>query len=419
MQLHTKNTQVPERIEKEYTLVSLPLAGYRLTLETLAAHTHPSHLRKRTWDRPDVQFDNWQEGTMEFRLTWRSQSQRFLLRVLPGQLLVGCSCQSREPELCLHAGKALQSFIWYSGEDCFENCRPGGEVAIAFEHRKYFTITWSFYRFYVSPKKDLGRVYIPGTCRQGWLTKSLPTPSTISAEGSHTKTASYIIVAFHRKEMLPVLIPCMGTLSKDGRFIKSFEPFFSATKKEYDHLLTEDQKALNQLCYQMWQAAETLPGTVLEEGRTENRAKEEILFNLWKRAFSGLLSQSHVYSYRAYRKRELKAKPEKKKIQKIHPCMGQPSLGFTLRQREDFYLLTGTARTSGGRLIPHFDAGLPFFLCERDNIYFLSSLNDAIVANRIRKTDHKMTVFKEHFPVFEKEVLQELERVYPVKRLQR
>ncbi|HEV7330110.1 MAG TPA: hypothetical protein VGN63_03645 [Flavisolibacter sp.] len=412
-----QNKQNPEGIEKGSILHSLPLTDYLLTAETLAAHTHASHLRKRTWDRPDISFIDWQDGALKLQLTWRSLSHRLTINVQAGQLLVGCNCQSEEGAICLHAYKALQSFLHYRGEDCFKKYRPGGEVAVAFQHRSYFDIAWRFYQLSVTAKKNLGTVYVPGKCRPGWLTTLFPSTPSCLQQGPHTKTACYFIVASDRKEMLPVLIPCMGTLSKDGRFIKSFEPFFSGTKKEYDHLLTTAQKALNLLCYRLWQAAESLPGTLLETGGPKDMEKGETVFYLWKQVFRFLFSQAHVFVYTVWRRRELKAKPEKKSVKKVQPCPGHPFIAFVLRKQDGFYQLTQTAKTCQGRPIPHFDAGLPFFLFEKDSIYLLSSLKDAVIANRMHRSGNKMTIFMEQYPAFREEVLQELEKHYSLSTL--
>lgn len=388
---------------------TIPLDGYRLSPEALAAHTHPTYLRKRSWDHANIEFIDWVDGGLELLLTRRPFIYRCWLSVQPGQLQVRCSCQPEEDGvLCLHAYKALQGFIVHRGDDCFERYRPGGPVAIAFTHRACYNIQWNHYQLYVRPKSALGEVYIPGTSQPRWAVRRAAPAPPQNAAAPPAKTACYFIIQSARRELLPVLVPCMGTPGKGGSFIKWFDPFFSGTKKEYDQLLTPEQKALNLLCYHLWQAAEALPGTAPDDGGPEMQEQMDRLFHLWQQAYCALPAQPHVYVYNLWRRRELKGKPERKKTRKIQPCPGQPGLQFRLAQQEDLYQLTASAHTAAGRPLADWDASLPFFIMENDKLYLLASLKQALIANWVYQTGNRVTIFKELYPAFEKEVLQEL-----------
>lgn len=395
--------------------VVLPLENEALTPAVLFQYTPPVYHRKRAWDRPAIGFLSYLSGQLALQVTWRSFAYRLTIAVTTDHLMVGCSCGKEEQGLCLHAFKALQSMVLCRGEKVFERYVPGREVDIACRHPELFRTHWSFYCLKVMPKRDLGTVYLPDENRPAPRTGARCYPDTAPAVTLSRQVICYFIIESKRKERLPVLIPCTGQLTKNGDSIKRLDPFFSGTKKENDALLTEDQRVLNLLCFQIWQAAEELPGDIPDQETMLMSAKLCSFFGLWKQAFSFLHCQKWVCRYPVWRQRELRGQPEKKRMKPVRPCTGYPAPAFHLRKGKYFYQLTGTARHPQGRLLHPFDSSLPFFLLQKEKLYFLENLQDAAVVHWMHRQKNKLTVFPEQYPAFEKAVLKWLGKWYEIK----
>lgn len=156
--------------------------------------------------------------------------------------------------------------------------------------------------------------------------------------------------------------------------VKFFDHFISGTQKKYDEYLTEEQRALNLLCYEMWQLAENLPVSFIKEPIAEQE-KIAALFDLWRKAFSLLQNQQYVFQYGLYWKREMKGKPSKQRVDKIEVRTETPRLQFHLSDRGDIYQLQLKASIKG-RLHDNFFTDYLFFIRDEDTVYLLQSLKD-------------------------------------------
>jgi hypothetical protein len=251
-------------------------------------------------------------------------------------------------------------------------------VETALAHGRYFRSRSTGCDLYMHPLKELGTVY--GLADKLDLPEfnrvlSLPACKPLGYEEGNNKVLAYILVENSRNDLLPFLLPCMGTTTKWGKSIKSFEHFLSGAQKEYDALLTDDQKTLNRICFEMFQLAEELPGLLKQEGDNKELVA---LFGLWQKALPLLKRQGFVYHYMYYWKTELRGRPEKEKLYRISMPDERPQIYFELVEHKAFYRLH-IRMAIGRKPVKEFNARTPFFILSDARVYLLNGLQDAAV----------------------------------------
>lgn len=393
---------------------------YELCVGQLNAHV-PYRLKTKKWRWPKMDFLRYNNNELSLKISSESESFFLTLNFYKQHMGVSCSCQTAEDgRLCLHAYKLLQRLVLH--RYCFfSKFRPGGEVDFALAHKRYFSVRWEYDDLRIRKKNFTGKLYVP--CKEPSLSQF---EQAVQRAGSKKEigrqsdlVVCYFLLESRRKIILPFIVPCLGTLNKAGTAIKGFHQFLSGTQREYDHLLTEDQRVLNLLCLQLYKAAEALPGTLLDNEKPIEEEKFQQWIKLWKQGISFLQNQPFVFHCPLWWQRELKGKPVKSHVRKIKCCSDEPTIGFTLIQKEEIALLQLTAREPQGRPFKKFDTDLPFFIQADDTFYFLSSLKDAAIAEWMEEEGPVITVFKEHYRQFEKEILQPLKQYYKIDIRQR
>ncbi|MBN9383569.1 MAG: hypothetical protein J0H74_22615 [Chitinophagaceae bacterium] len=190
-------------------------------------------------------------------------------------------------------------------------------MEIAANHSKYFDRKVTDQGIDVRPKSNLDSVYQSADKMEGVpFSEVLKLPPAPSERKTRDTVITYILVSHFRNKYLTFLLPCLGILNKSRDNIKAFYYFISDTEKEYDLFLTDDQRTLNKLCYEMWRQVETQAGSLLE-GEPEQERSPAGIFGLWEKAMPLLLQQEFIYSYGLYNKRELKEKPQRTRIERI------------------------------------------------------------------------------------------------------
>lgn len=406
----------PRLASDPYTL-SLGAEPYILTEEMIQSNTDDHTKRKRDWSFPAIKFISFKKGKLELKISSENTSWQLHIGVKEDQLQVSCSCGTEVPMLCRHAYKVFGQMTGFDDRtDYFVKFRPGGMVDIAFKHRKYFTTQLYGTDPALIPNPELNSVYTLED-RVDWshLPNLLNLPvhkKYASPAAGDDKAICYIVVDSYRKELLPFLVPCLGKLNKAGTAIKGFDKFISGTQKEYEAMLTDDQRTLNKLCFEMYRLVEKQPGSLFAD-ETIEPASLIAIFDYWKKVFSLLQHQPFVYSYTIYRQRDLKYQPSKSRISPVHIMNDTPALHFHLADKGVLFGLTLNA-TVQGKLLKNAGTDTFFFLCQGENLCLLSSVRDAAIAEWMNKSGGCISIFKEHFKEFENSYLKQIRESYPV-----
>jgi hypothetical protein len=395
--------------------IQLTEEPYLFSKEMLKRDTDIRVQRKRDWHYPKLEFVSFNDGTLKLNNIHEERSFELTIIIHPDELKVSCNCGTEVETLCFHAYKALERLTWFGSTFFFKDYQPGGMVEIAIKYSRYFNIRRFPTSLDVNPKPELNTVYqMSGNVNLSSLNRVLQMPASRQVVPAKMKDAvfTYIIVCHFRSKWPPFLLPCIGYLNKAGTYVKFFGNFISGAQKQYDEYLTEDQRTLNQLCYEMCQLAENLPGSFLEEPITEH-GKMNALFELWEKAFSLLQYQPYVFKCYLYTKRELKGKPSKQHLDLIEIKTEKPLLQFYLSDRQDFFQLQLKAAVKN-RVLEHFFTDHSFFIKDDREIYLLPSLRDAAIVEWMESCDNSITIFKEHFNQFERDFLNPLRENYSV-----
>jgi hypothetical protein len=409
----TATSRSPLRNAAESFAIPLTDSPYLLSRQMLRDATDIGVQRKRDWCFPQLEFISLTNGTLKLNNTSNDRSYELTVTIEPDKLLVSCSCGIEVNTICHHAYKALERLMWSGSTLFFYDYKPGGLVEAATAYSRYFTIRDTELGLQVEAKPGLGTVYQltdkidMATFNQlQFLGGSSQIPLT-SMKGT---ALVYILVDNYRDHLPPFLLPCIGYPNKAGTEIKRFDYFISGSQKRYDEFLTEEQKTLHLLCYQMWQLAESLPGTLLNQPNS-CADKMNQLFQWWQQVFPLLQNQSFVYRYDLYWKKELKRNPSRQRLDRIEIRTERPVLQFLLFDRGDMYQLKLQVCVKGSIIEDPAMEHL-FFIRDTDTLYLLSSLKDAAMVEWMYKHDNCITVFKEHFSPFEQDILISLQKNY-------
>ena len=409
--LSPANTGFFRNAAEPYT-INLTGRAYILSGEMLKDQTDPRVQRKRGWYSSNLDFISFENSELKLLNSYAGYSYELTVSLHPSSLQLSCSCGLEVETLCVHIYKVLEKLTWFDETSFFRNYQPGGIVEIATRYPRYFTKS----RLDINPKHELNTVYqISGKLNLENFKQSLSFQGSGSlSPGLVKETAlTYIIVDTYRNELFPFLLPCLGYLDKAGTLPKGFDSFISGTQKQYDSLLTEEQRTLNSHCYEMWRLAQNLPGSLLNEP-VDEPSKLHDLFDLWQQAIPLLYNQSFIYTYCMFWKRELKHKPEKRKLERVEISPATPSIRFLLLDRGDIFQLHIRVFIKE-QVLESYCADHLFFIKSGEQIHLLSSLKDAAVIEWMDSCNNCITVFKEHFVEFEQEILVPLRENYPVK----
>jgi hypothetical protein len=394
-------------------IIHLTEEPYLLRKEMLKQDTDLSVQRKRDWKYPSLKFISCKNGTLKLLNIHQEKSYEMTVIVLPTQLQVSCNCGSEVETICHHVYNALDSLMFMDYTRFFEQYQRGGLVEIATSHKKYFTITETNKSLEILPRGEIKPLYhLTDKLKLNDFTTVMDLPGASQTPVTKMKDAAltYIIIDAYKDLFPPFLLPCIGYLNKAGTEVRRFDNFISGTEKKYDPYLTEDQKALNRLCYEMWQLAESMNGSFYKES-VADLEKLKILLELWQHAFTLLQHESFTYLYCLYWKRELKRRPSRQQVDRIEIKPEKPVFQFQLLDREQVFQLQLKLivknRSLENPMLDHM-----FFVREQENIYLLNSLKDAGLTEWFNKTNNCITVFKEHFDEFEKQILNPLRENY-------
>jgi hypothetical protein len=392
--------------------------SYIITSEILQIQVDTRMYRKTSWYFPTLKFVSFEQGTLKLLNSHRNVSYEMAILIEKDKLYVSCSCGLQVETICVHTFKALERIIWIGKTDYFEKYRPKGLVDMGTVHKRHFDIKKTDLGLDISPKPSLGHVFQLSDKFQGVNFKDiLNYPKAVKAHNTEINVTelTYILMDSSRHKWLPFLLPCLGILNKAGTAIKGFYNFINGTGKDYDSYLTDEQKALNVICYEMWQQVKSRSGSIIKNEEPQNNFLLPI-YGLWERAVSFLFKQPFIYKYYFYNKRELKRSPGKKRLRKISIGRESPQLCFQLIDKDSYYQLKLIVQINGNET-RDFNSDITLFISKNQIVYLLSSLRDAAIVEWMREYGNCITIFKEHFSEFETEILNQLSSDYPVKRV--
>lgn len=405
-----------QRNASEPFTIHLKDGPYTLTRESLWEQVNASLPRKRKWPFPHLKFISFEDSCLKLLNTWNGISFETTIGIEADKLHVSCNCGSAVDTLCLHAYRALEHLTGYIYRNPLGQYAPKGLFETATAHKKYFNIKASSTGLDITPKYYLGTVYplftdvgdanLPTILR-------LPGDPAPKKDETHDKGLAYILAYSSQNEYLPFLIPCVGSLNKDRTMIKSFHHFVNEPDKGSELFLTEDQENLNKICFEMLKEAENLSGESLNSTEPLQVSSLQTLFNLWKEAIPLVMRQDFVYIYYLYYIKELKGRPARNRIRKVNIRGEVPRLHFKLRKKTSFYQLHMNASIRG-EYLKNIEWHPAFFITQWQDVYMLSSLRDSGVVKWMSDSDNCISVFEEHFDDFSKDILQPLQKDYPV-----
>ena len=418
MSIHKKKTGsngLPLRNAAEFYIIALP-AEYLLTAVTLVNCMDKKSLQQAKTIYPAIKLLSFTNGIAAFENKIDKTTFILSIKVAPSTLEVACSCDTAVESICIHAFKAMDRLVYYDEPRNLKRFMPGGAAEIVVENRRYFETKPGLSNMF-KPRPTLGSVYgIKEPLADHRIEDVLSLPAAPSGKAVVKENSMcYIMMYSRRNPLLPFLLPCMGKLNKAGNTIKSFGNYLSGIQKEYDAMLTAEQRELNCICLELYKQVEKLSHELIQEDMNYNETSGLCtVFTLWKIAIP-LLVKQHCYLHPYFQKRQLKGKPFHNWMVKINIQETVPSIGFKLTDKGAFYQLE-MKPVINGKTINEFEMPDTFFMMEKQHVYMLASVRDAAVAEWMMKSKNRITIFKKHFAQFESSFLKPVEKYYTVKR---
>jgi hypothetical protein len=419
--LAKKKTQ-PTILPADTFFYAIPLTEgpLRLTRTMLEQHYLLPKGRKLYYGN-SVEYISYQYGmvTVESKLFGRPV-ETLHLHGEPETLHIACSCGMPGGTLCVHAYIGLYNMAWTDILNLKEFYWPLYDTNEQLQ-RKYLDVLVSKRFIHVEPQPQLGNLFRPVVGFAGSSTFSLPVsamPRTDLLQGNRQVMA--FCIGYGRMDhllcQLPVLIPCLATTSLDNKSLVSFE------EHPLDNSFVPGNVDVTASQLQLINIAAELYALVNVRGRrsyhpelADNRALKAAVLQLWEKALPFLALEPFTCAYTPIR---LRFRGGKAGIQKreIKPCRFstlRPELYFVLKEQKDHYYLSAALALNGAAF--PFDCKTQLFAMDKAGCCYLMTTGDADdLLNWVYASNNRLTVLKEHFTLFEDNLLRQLSEHYPV-----
>ena len=405
----------PCRNSKEPGTIFLRKGDYILTEADLKKQVDKSLFKSRIWFFPRLEFISFQKSCLSLVNRSGKSSYELQITISPGSLQLTCSCGVQTGSLCIHAYRALERMTWYGQADFAGLQRSGALFALAARHGKYFEISAGDRGFTITADKKLGGVFqLPGNTPEIPMDKILALTGSNynSAEAPMSKVLTYFLLYSRRQKFMPFLAPCFGVPNKSGQGIRGFCRFEGPPGDQPDPALLPWQLKLLATSRRIRELTREKTGKLLEWLSTEELYLSPLL-GVWQEAFQQLSVQPYVFGYPLWGLEELNHVPTKSRIEKISVVAEPPSLRFVLEDLGPFFQLRLSLLIRGTTLKGYEIPGL-FFISHNHQFYLAGCVRDAAMMAWMDLAGGKITIFKEQFSDFEKQVLLPLRSCYPL-----
>lgn len=340
------------------------------------------------------------------------KERKVILNISRDKLQVSCKCKSAEGRLCAHGYHALHDLCW-NNKKFFTIFEPGNLVSVALENKNIFHINYSNPNEFIVPDKSLGHLYDFKKIETTEL-KQLSALPALAIPAKETELVWLLIYSQYRwQNYLPVLVPVNGTFDKAGKNIKSFGKGFANITK--DLLSTPGRQQLYKLSEALYAPVK---GKHLFEREDLLSGEKPIAenFKQWEQALPLLCEQSFIFKYDlAHPRYFMKQPPRRKYLEQITISPERPQLQFELKDKGNYYQLSLQYLVRGVPIKSPVEDAV-FFVCAGAQYYLLASLRDAAMVQWMSGFANLISVLKQGFTEFEKEILQEIEVTYTVVR---
>ena len=392
----------------------------RLTRPMLEQHYLLPKGRKLYYGN-QVEYISYQYGiiTVESKLSGRPV-ETLHLHAEPETLHIACSCGMPGGTLCVHAYIGLYNMAWTDILNLKEFYWPLYDTNEQIQ-RKYLDVLVSKRFIHVEPQPQFGNLFRPVVGFGGSNTFSLPasaTPKTDMLQGNRQVMA--FCIGYGRMDhllcQLPVLIPCLASTSADNSTLVSLEELpLDGTSTIRDADVNASQLQLIGIAADLYRLVKVFGKGSYQPELAEHRALKAAVLQLWEKALLLLALEPYTCAYTPIRMRFRRGKAglQKKEIKSCRFSTLRPELYFVLKEQKDHYYLS-TALALNGAAFP-LDRKTQLFAMDMVGCFYLMNTADADdLLNWIYTSNNRLTVLKEHFTLFEDNLLRQLSERYPV-----
>lgn len=388
-------------------------SGQRLTREILTEHFPVPKGRKAHWGI-HTEYKGFKNGLVSVEVKAPDNSLNMLfLHVGLTELEVACTCGMPEAKLCYHAYMGLHSiatefdrFYW-----------PGFTED---EHTKNKFLITEVTKNWISvkPKAKYGNIFKSnlGFKHDNELSIKDSAKAEIVVSGGQEAIAYCLAynVGSRSNLILPIIIPCLGTTSKNNKEVLSFKQFGRADKPIANISYTPNQEMLNAISNRQHTIAKAYDDLAHEEKKRELANLKANMLALWEQAIPLLLNEKYNYGYYTYWLKYLRDKPRKADIRDCRYSLERPVLSFALKYHQDHFSLAAVLSIDGNPLKFDYKPHLFVFEETTELCYLMASVQDDNLLMWLLANNNRLTILKEHFNEFHERLLAMVSAYYTV-----
>ncbi|QES88689.1 hypothetical protein [Rhizosphaericola mali] len=330
--------------------------------------------------------------------------------ISPQHVDIHCSCFSSEPIFCYHIFSVLWE-VTYSKRDFFKIFEPSNLIEIVVKNPKLFHKNMNNSKNFIMPDVSLGALYEMDEIEKLKIA-NIPQAKTTTPPIHPSKRLAWLMVYSESRAYttFPVIVPILELLNKKGVSLQRFEKGFEGI--EVDNFKLLDQKRLYTICQEMITNTKKQSECYYKDLYEVSDVFVKCFHN-WQDILPIISKEKYIYHFPIARIRYyINQKPMPKYIHEIQISDEPVDLLFTLKNKGSYYQLSLSFTTNGKIIFNPEIKGLFFISNDDKKHYMLSSIQDVVFAHWMSKHTFTMSVFKENFEEFEKEILHPIGKFY-------
>lgn len=398
-------------------MANTKLPTYRLEFETLYTLSEDINFHKLydgdNHSHVKINFKDFKKDFLAYNVQQEGyKKEEISIWVSPNHLDIHCSCFSKTPIFCYHIFSVLWE-ITYSKRNFFEIFAPGNIIDLVVKNPKLFHKNMNNSKNFIMPDVSLGALYEMDEIEKLKIA-NIPQVKTTTTTIHPSKRLAWLMVYSESRAYttFPVIVPISELLNTKGVSLQRFEKGFEGIEVEDFKLL--DQKRLYNICQEMITNTKKQSECYYKDLYEVSDAFVQCFHN-WQDILPIISREKYIYHFHIARIRYyINQKPMPKYIHEIQIFDEAVDLLFTLKNKGNYYQLS-LSFTTKGKIISNPEIKGLFFISNNDKKhYMLSSIQDVVFAHWMSKHTFMMSVFKENFEDFEKDILVTIEKRYTV-----
>lgn len=412
-------TILPEDLD--FFILPLNEGSLEITKAIVDRFYQPLPIGSRAYSGTSVTYLSFENEVATATVSMSNESpHKLYLHVELWELHVACECRMKGTDgVCKHAYFGLHELMWRDGRYNLTGIYWPGITGVIKGENRFLSVKPSHSHITVSPRDEYGGIYRAGLGFAGAQSLTFDKPGVVNPQTLPIAldVFGYTIVyskGYYIGGHLPFLMPFTGRLYKNGQGMSYYHQFVSR-ETSAALSLTDEQKTLNVMCYDM--QAVVLSIGPLPEARHWDSWQHAVpdLLGYWRKAIAMLANQPLLYATVSHGLKEWGVKPKKHRTAPCKVSSDKISISFVLHEHEEYYALEPVIKAGGQEIQMRYNK-YPLFVVDapRNHFCLVSSQQEENLLNWLQDQHWRLTIIRPHLDDFHERFLSKLMVCYPV-----